>query len=189
LVFYELVVNLLLWWQTRNIRRAGLWAAITGRRWRDYNPALTPHSMKTVKKSVLIWYSPAEMYRLVVDVDRYPEFLPWCDRAKAVSDGENGMLAEIGIAFSGIHQTFTTRNAHIPDQQVIINLVNGPFSKLEGEWNFLSLGADQRACKVELVLSYGFDSTLGKLISPVFDKIASSMVDAFVKRARQVYGD
>ena len=121
--------------------------------------------MKTVKKSVLIWYSPAEMYRLVTDVDQYPQF-------------------------SGIHQTFTTRNAHIQDRQVIIDLVNGPFSKLEGEWNFLSLGeTEQRACKVELALTYGFDNALGRLISPVFDKIAGSMVDAFVKRAKQVYGE
>ncbi|MBK9443281.1 MAG: type II toxin-antitoxin system RatA family toxin [Comamonadaceae bacterium] len=145
--------------------------------------------MKTVKKSVLIWYSPAEMYRLVVDVDQYPQFLPWCDKARAVEQEENGMLAEIGISFSGVHQTFSTRNVHIPDQQVIINLVNGPFSKLEGVWNFLPLGNEPRACKVELSLTYGFESTLGKLISPVFDKIASSMVDAFVKRAKQVYGE
>ncbi len=145
--------------------------------------------MKTVKKSVLIWYSPAEMYRLVIDVDHYPQFLPWCDKARVVSSEENGMLAEIGISFSGIHQVFTTRNTHITDQQVIIKLVDGPFSALEGEWNFLLLGSEQRACKVELTLTYGFDNTLGKLISPVFDKIAGSMVDAFVKRAKQVYGE
>lgn len=146
--------------------------------------------MKTVKKSVLIWYSPAEMYRLVVDVDAYPQFLPWCDKARVVAHEENGMLAEIGMAFSGIHQTFSTRNKHVVDRQVIIDLVNGPFSKLEGEWNFLPLGdAAQRACKVELTLTYGFDHTLGRLISPVFDKIAGSMVDAFVKRAKQVYGE
>ena len=145
--------------------------------------------MKTVKKSVLIWYSPAEMYRLVIDVDSYPQFLPWCDKASGVPHGENGMLAEIGIAFSGIRQVFTTQNVHVPDQQVVINLVNGPFSKLEGQWDFLTLGAEQRACKVELTLTYGFDSKLGKLISPVFDKIAGSMVDAFIKRAKQVYGE
>lgn len=146
--------------------------------------------MKTVKKSVLIWYSPSEMYRLVTDVDHYPQFLPWCDKARVVSHEENGMLAEIGIAFSGIHQTFTTQNVHTLDRQVIINLVNGPFSKLEGEWNFLPLGEPiQRACKVELTLTYGFDNTLGRIISPVFDKIAGSMVDAFVKRAKQVYGE
>lgn len=145
--------------------------------------------MKTVKKSVLIWYSPEEMYRLVVDVASYPQFLPWCNKGRVVSLEENGMVAEIGISFGGIHQTFTTRNVHVPDQQVIIKLIKGPFSQLEGEWNFVSLGADQRACRVELVLSYGFDSTLGRLVSPVFDKIASTMVDAFIKRAKQVYGE
>ncbi len=155
-----------------------------------YNPSHPLYSMKTVKKSVLIWYSPAEMYRLVIDVDAYPQFLPWCDKARVVSHEENGMLAEIGIAFSGIHQTFSTRNTHVPDRQVIINLVNGPFSKLEGDWKFLPLGDEtQRACKVELTLTYGFDNALGRLISPVFDKIAGSMVDAFVKRAKQVYGE
>ena len=144
--------------------------------------------MKTVKKSVLIWYSPAEMYRLVTDVDAYSQFLPWCDRARVVEHHENGMLAEIGIAFGGIHQTFTTRNTHVPDRTVHMKLVQGPFSTLEGEWNFIGFGTE-RACKVELSLTYGFNSTLGKLISPVFDKIAGSMVDAFIKRAKQIYGE
>ena len=144
--------------------------------------------MKTVKKSVLIWYSPAEMYRLVTDVDAYSQFLPWCDRARVVEHHENGMLAEIGIAFSGIHQTFTTLNTHVSDRTVTMKLVHGPFSTLEGEWNFIPLG-QERACKVELSLTYGFNNTLGKLISPEFDKIASSIVDAFIKRAKQVYGE
>lgn len=147
--------------------------------------------MKTVTKSVLIWYSPQEMYALVTDVDRYPEFLPWCDRARVVSGDALGMTAEIGISFSGIHQTFTTRNQHVPDRQVTIKLINGPFSRLDGEWNFVPLGDDtQRACRVELTLNYSFaNATLGKLVGPVFDKIAGSMVDAFVKRAAQVYGE
>ena len=147
--------------------------------------------MKTVSKSVLIWYSPQEMYVLVTNIDQYPQFLPWCDRARVIETDAAGMTAEIGIAFSGIRQTFTTRNEHIEGQRVLINLVNGPFSKLEGAWNFLPLGdGTQRACKVELTLTYSFaNATLGKLIGPVFDKIAGSMVDAFVKRANQVYGD
>ncbi len=146
--------------------------------------------MKTVTKSVLIWYSPQEMYALVTDVDRYSQFLPWCDRARVVSSDELGMLAEIGISFSGIRQTFTTRNEHVPARQVRMKLVNGPFSRLDGEWNFMPLGDDsERACRVELTLHYGFDNAaLSKLVGPVFDKIAGSMVDAFVKRAGQVYG-
>lgn len=145
--------------------------------------------MKSVKKSVLIWYSPAEMYKLVVDVDRYSEFLPWCDRARVVETYPDGMLAEIGMSVAGIRQTFTTRNQHIADQQVRMQLVRGPFSQLSGCWNFLTVGQEARACRVELDLSYGFESALGRVVSPIFDKIANSMVDAFVSRARQVYGD
>ena len=147
--------------------------------------------MKTVHNSVLIWYSPPEMYALVTDVSRYPEFLPWCDHANVVEANGSGMTAEVGIAFAGVHQTFVTRNLHTEPSRVDMALVKGPFSKLDGQWNFHPLGdGSQRACKVELRLNYGFDNAaLGKLVGPVFDKIAASMVDAFVKRAQQVYGD
>jgi len=147
--------------------------------------------MKTVHKSVLIWYSPEEMYALVTRVAEYPEFLPWCDHARVVAADETGMTAEIGLSFGGIRQKFTTRNAHIPGRQVAIRLLDGPFSRLDGQWDFSPVGeGDQRACRVELTLNYGFDNALlGKLVGPVFDKIAGSLVDAFVKRAQQVYGE
>jgi ribosome-associated toxin RatA of RatAB toxin-antitoxin module len=146
--------------------------------------------MKTVHKSVLIWYSAEEMFALVTDVGRYPEFLPWCDRASVVAQHDSGMRAEIGIAFGGIHQTFTTHNEHVPGREVSMKLVSGPFSNLDGTWKFIPLGGpEQRACKVELELHYGFENAaLAALVGPVFDKIAGSLVDAFVKRAEQVYG-
>ena len=146
--------------------------------------------MKTVNKSVLIWYSPAERYALVTQVDKYPEFLPWCDHAQVLATDADGVTAEVGIAFSGIRQTFTTRNTHVPDQKVGMKLVKGPFSQLEGEWRFLPVGnGSERACRVELTLHYGFDNVaLAALVGPVFDRIASSMVEAFVARAEQVYG-
>ena len=147
--------------------------------------------MKTVTKSVLIWYTPAEMYVLVTDVAQYPQFLPWCDHANVLVQDTDGMTAEVGISFGGVRQTFTTRNIHTPSSRVDMQLVKGPFSRLDGQWDFHALGdGTQRACKVELTLNYGFDNaTLGKLVGPVFDKIAANMVDAFVKRAQQVYGD
>lgn len=147
--------------------------------------------MKTVHKSVLIWYSPQEMYTLVTDVTQYPNFLPWCDHASVLETDPQGMLAEIGIAFSGIRQTFVTRNRHTEPSRVELKLVKGPFSNLDGQWDFLPLGdGSQRACKVELSLTYGFSNeTLSKLVGPVFDKIASNMVEAFVKRAQHIYGD
>ena len=146
--------------------------------------------MKKISKSVLIWYSPEEMFALVTAVDKYPEFLPWCDRARVVEEGNDSMLAEVGIAFGGIRQSFITRNTHVPGRRVQIRLVKGPFSRLEGVWNFLPVGdGSQRACKVELDLNYGFDSVaLAAVVGPVFGRIAGSLVDAFVKRAQQVYG-
>jgi ribosome-associated toxin RatA of RatAB toxin-antitoxin module len=145
--------------------------------------------MKTVHKSVLIWFSAQEMFALVTDIERYPQFLPWCDQASVLDHHEHGMTARVGISIGGIRQSFTTRNAHTPGQQVQMQLVEGPFSKLDGQWNFSPLGQDERACKVEFTLRYDFDSaTLAALVGPVFDKIAGSLVDAFVKRANQVYG-
>lgn len=146
--------------------------------------------MKTVHKSVLIWYSPKEMYQLVTGVADYPQFLPWCDHAQVLEERADGVTAEVGISFSGIRQKFTTRNTHVQDSEVQMSLVNGPFSQLDGHWSFTPVGeGGQRACKVELTLNYGFSNALlGKLVGPVFDKIAGSLMDAFIKRAEQVYG-
>lgn len=146
--------------------------------------------MKTVHKSVLIWHSAHEMFALVTDVAHYPRFLPWCDRAEVLETLPDGMVAQVGIALGGIHQGFTTRNTHVHDAQVDMELVDGPFSRLDGHWRFTPLGdGGQRACKVEFTLNYDFSSqALAALVGPVFDKIAGSLVDAFVKRADQVYG-
>ena len=146
--------------------------------------------MKTVHKSVLIWYSAEEMFSLVVDVARYPEFLPWCDDAEVLAQDEHGMKAEIGIAFSGIHQRFRTHNHHVPGREVHLKLIDGPFSNLDGIWKFAPVGEPgERACRVELHMSYGFSNfALQALVGPVFDTVASSLVEAFVKRAEQVYG-
>lgn len=145
--------------------------------------------MKHIHKSVLLWYSAVEMFALVTDVARYPEFLPWCDHSNVLTSDASGMTAEVGITFGGIRQTFTTRNDHLPGPRVAMRLVDGPFSRLDGEWCFTPVGDEaQRASRVELFLNYGFQSAaLGALVGPVFDKIAGSLVDAFVKRAEQVY--
>ncbi len=148
-----------------------------------------PHSMKTVHKSVLIWYSAEEMFALVTDVDRYAEFLPWCDQARILERFDDGVSAEVGIAFSGLRQSFVTRNVHVEGREVGLELVKGPFSSLHGRWVFVPVGdAAARACRVDLTLAYSFDNAaLATLVGPVFDRIAGSLVDAFVKRAEQVY--
>lgn len=148
------------------------------------------HCMKTIQKSVLLWHSAPEMFALVTDIEKYPLFLPWCERGEILDRADSGMVAKVSMAISGLQQSFTTRNTHEADRKVFMELVDGPFSHLEGCWQFTPLGdGTQRACKVEFSLKYGFASqTLAKLVGPIFDRIAGSLVDAFVKRADEVYG-
>ena len=108
--------------------------------------------MKTVNKSVLIWYSAEEMYSLVTDVEKYPQFLPWCDKSRVIEEDEAGMTAEVGLAFAGLHQSFTTRNTHVPGREVHLKLVDGPFSNLDGLWKFVPVGEPgERACSAKLL--------------------------------------
>ncbi len=147
--------------------------------------------MKHVKKSVLLWYSAQEMYDLVTDVDRYPSFLPWCERAEVLTHDDVGMTARLHLQFAGLHHAFTTRNAHTPGQSVVMALVDGPFSMLDGTWLFKALGGEGQppACRVEFDLRYAFSSkAFETVLSPVFDRVANTFVDSFVKRAEAVYG-
>lgn len=147
--------------------------------------------MKHVRKSVLLWYSTHEMYTLVTAVEDYPKFLPWCADAHVLSTTDAGMKARLTLAFGGLRHAFTTLNRHAPDRSVEVDLVDGPFSLLDGHWQFIALGdaSVQRACKIEFDLRYAFaNRALEAAISPVFDRIANSLVDSFVRRAEQVYG-
>ena len=149
--------------------------------------------MKHVKKSVLLWYSPAEMYTLVTAVADYPQFLPWCERADVLEQRANGMTARLHMALSGLRHAFTTRNVHVPNESVVVELVDGPFSSLDGHWKFVRLSkpsAQQgQACRIEFELRYGFSNgAFEAVLSPVFDRVANTLVDSFVKRAEQVYG-
>ncbi|HMW22481.1 MAG TPA: type II toxin-antitoxin system RatA family toxin [Burkholderiaceae bacterium] len=152
--------------------------------------------MKHVKKSVLLWYSPREMYDLVVDAPSYPKFLPWCQKGEVLSEDDEGLTARLHLAYAGVKHAFTTRNRMVPARSLTMALVDGPFSHLLGEWRFTPLGpaaaapdAEPKACKVEFDLSYAFSSRpLEAVVSPVFDKIANTFVDAFVARAEAVYG-
>lgn len=147
--------------------------------------------MKQVKKSVLLWYSPREMYDLVVDVAAYPGFLPWCERAELLSDDETGMTARLHLAYAGLRHAFTTRNEHTTNESVVMKLVDGPFSMLDGLWRFVPIGAAgaMPACRIEFELRYAFSNVaLETVLSPVFDKVANTFVDSFVHRAEHVYG-
>ncbi len=132
-------------------------------------------------------FSAARMYALVNDVESYPKFLPWCAGSKLLSRTDDELRGRIEVRRAGMHQAFSTRNRLVENQRIEISLEEGPFRKLEGDWVFTALG--EEACKVELTLEFEF---AGRLISaafgPVFNHVASTLVDAFVKRAKELFG-
>lgn len=146
--------------------------------------------MKQVKKSVLLWYSAREMYALVTDVPSYPVFLPWCEKAEVLTQASPGMTARLHLRYAGLRHAFTTQNTHVVDQSVVMALIDGPFSELDGTWRFVPIGADPNtACRIEFDMRYAFSSSaLETVLSPVFDRVANTFVDSFVQRAEQVYG-
>ena len=141
--------------------------------------------MSVIEKSVLVRHSARRMYELVADVESYPDFLPWCGGARVVARDASGVTAEIDIRFKGLKQSFTTRNVETPFERIDVQLVKGPFSRLEGDWHFTPLAED--SCKVELRLAYKFDNfLLERLVGPVFHVIGSTMVDRFTRRADSI---
>jgi|TARA_R110000851_G_scaffold332391_1_gene508314 ribosome-associated toxin RatA of RatAB toxin-antitoxin module len=126
------------------------------------------------------------MFDLVAEVDKYPQFMPWCGGASVQSRDEHGMQATITISFAGIRQSFTTRNEHDYPRQITFNLVDGPFSELTGKWEFVELSPD--ACKVVYTMQYAFANRgLERVVGPVFNRIASSFIDSFTQRAQACY--
>jgi ribosome-associated toxin RatA of RatAB toxin-antitoxin module len=144
--------------------------------------------MHSVERSVLVLHSASQMFDLVADVEKYPQFMPWCGGASVSDHDAHGMQASITIAFAGIKQTFTTRNNHHYPSCIELELVDGPFSDLTGKWEFISLSQD--ACKVLFTLNYQFSNrTLETLVGPIFNRIASSFIDSFTQRALVCYGE
>ena len=143
--------------------------------------------MPEVSRSVLVEYSPEQMFALVDRVEDYPGFLPWCGGVTLLHRDAEVTRASILINYHGLRQSFTTENTKRAPAEMRISLVEGPFRRLDGSWRFTGLAA--RGSKVELSMSYEYSSRiLEKLVGPVFNHIAGTLVEAFVKRAGQVYG-
>jgi ribosome-associated toxin RatA of RatAB toxin-antitoxin module len=144
--------------------------------------------MHSVERSVLVPHSASQMFDLVADVEKYPQFMPWCGGATVSERDAQGMKASITISLAGIKQTFTTRNVHQYPSSIALQLVDGPFSALTGNWEFISLSQD--ACKVLFTLNYEFSNrALETLVGPIFNRIATSFIDSFTQRAQVCYGE
>jgi ribosome-associated toxin RatA of RatAB toxin-antitoxin module len=133
------------------------------------------------------------MFDVVTQVDKYADYLPWCHESRVIEQSDLGMKASIGISLAGFKQSFTTQNTHTNTDsgglRVDVALLDGPFSHLVGTWTFDPIaGSSKPACKITLQLSYEIKSKLLEIaIGPAFDKIAASMVDSFVTRAKSLY--
>jgi len=142
--------------------------------------------MARVEKSVLVAHPPERMFDLVDRVEDYPIFLPWCGGSELKTRDKDLTVATIHIAYMGIRQSFTTENTKIYPHEMKIKLKDGPFSELKGNWAFIPLG--EEACKIEFRLHYVFSSrVLETILAPVFSHITNTFVDAFVRRADEMF--
>jgi ribosome-associated toxin RatA of RatAB toxin-antitoxin module len=143
--------------------------------------------MREVKRSALIAESPARMYELINDIDSYPSFVPGCTAARVVSRKDTEVVATLNIRRGPLKAEFTTRNLLEPDKRILMQLVSGPFRVLEGLWTLTPLG--DLGCRVELEMRFEFANRVaGALFESMFVDTAASLVDAFVRRARETRG-
>ena len=144
--------------------------------------------MPVIDRSALVPYTDEQMFLLVDRIDAYPEFLPWCAGSAVHARSEKKVEASIDIATMGIKKTFTTANALTPYSHIQLNLVDGPFERLEGHWRFQSLG--EEGSKVSLVLDFEYKGGWAyAAFGTFFSHVANQLVDAFCERAKVVYGD
>ena|SRR5436190_10686452 len=141
--------------------------------------------MKEISRSAIVEHSAAQMYALVDDIESYPRFLPWC-RAARVEQLAEKKRATLSVGVRGLQQSFTTLNENRPTASIDMRLVEGPFKEFSATWRFKPLG--EQACEIAYGMRYAFASrALAKLLEPLFDEIADTMVDAFTRRADEIH--
>lgn len=141
--------------------------------------------MKRISRSAIVEHSAEQMFALVDDVESYPRFLPWCRAARVDQRTTAWVEATLSVGMRGLNQTFSTRNGLRPPEAMDMRLVKGPFRHFAAAWRFKPLSA--QACSVEFSLEYEMAGPLARMLEPLFDRIADTMVDAFTKRASDLH--
>ncbi|MEO5363293.1 MAG: type II toxin-antitoxin system RatA family toxin [Magnetococcus sp. DMHC-8] len=142
--------------------------------------------MPQIRVTETVPFSQNQMYNLVVDVERYPDFLPWCVKSRVLERSENQFLAELTVAFKGIRESFQTVDILTPEHKVEVNLRSGPFRYLASTWTFTPL-TPQRT-RIDFFIDFTFQSRMKEmLLGPVFTQISKQMVAAFCSRAAAVF--
>ena len=144
--------------------------------------------MTEISKTTVVPYTSDEMYVLVNDIESYPIFLPWCTEAKILSQQEDNLTAKLSMALGKIKQSFTTENTMQDGSRIDIQLVEGPFKHLSGYWRFIQ--EDEQSCHIHLHMHFEFKNKIIKhTIGKAFYKVMDTLVDSFVQRAQQIYGN
>lgn len=143
--------------------------------------------MREVRRSALLPYAVQQVFGLVADVERYPEFLPWCTEARILAAGDQEATVRLGLVSGVARASFTTRNRLEPHSAITMSLVDGPFEELEGRWDFTPVGGS--GTRADLQVRFSTRGVIGALaLGPVFEGVCNHLVDAFARRARQVFG-
>lgn len=143
--------------------------------------------MPFIQHSLEVPYNVSEMYKLVNHIEKYSEFLPWCTESQIISQDEDSIQARLTLTGGGLSKSFTTSNRLQKNKLIEISLIDGPFKQLEGYWSFET---SPRGSRINLNLEFEFSTRLLALaFSPIFEKVANTLVQAFSERAKQVYGD
>jgi len=143
--------------------------------------------MREMTRTSLVARLPSVMYRLVQDIERYPEFVPGCTAAEVLERGEHEVVARLTVRRGPLRTRFTTRNRLDPDRGVQMQLVEGPFKMLEGSWQFTPVASN--GCRVDFKLRFQFSNSLKSAVfDPLFEETQSELVRAFVARAQSLPG-
>ena len=142
--------------------------------------------MKEISRSALLPFSAKQMFDVVNDVESYQDYLPSCSRSEVIESSPEFMVARLTLTKAGVSQQFTTRNNLVGLERIDLQLVDGPFTSLNGFWLFTQLGND--GCKTEMNLAFDFNSRmLNATFGKVFEQVADSLVEAFCDRAKVLY--
>ena len=144
-------------------------------------------AIREIRRSALVTFSPEQMFDLVIDVERYPQFLPWVSGAQLHEKSERALLASMEMQRSGVRERFSTRNTFERPSFMTLEMVEGPFRVLEGRWSFAPIGT--AGTRVELEMRFEFaNPVISMLFGKAFEQSCNTLIDAFIVRARETYG-
>jgi coenzyme Q-binding protein COQ10 len=141
--------------------------------------------MRQHNEEIILPYTAQQLYALVADVEKYPEFIPWCVATRIRERDEKSILADMVVGFKGITEKYTSR-VHLLENEIEIEYISGPFATLENNWKFTAL---ENGSKISFVIKFQFKSKiLQALIGGLFETACHKMVSAFTERAKKLYG-